>query len=130
MSTVPPPSRTPAGPSRAPRGLALTWVVAAVVAAVPAWLLFALSEDAAGRSVGAGMTLLALLGVATGLLVALRGRRALRVSLVMSAVLALGALAGLAYLALDGQLTPGGALFLAGPPVLAGLVTALVARRA
>lgn len=114
-------------PARSDRPLAAVWLVTALVVGVLGWLLFALSESAPARPVGA---LLALAGVlAAALAVALStgvpGSR--RVSRLLSAAFVVLAVGSAVVLLGDGSVVSD-VLLVTVPLLVGGVVTAVLAR--
>lgn len=117
----------PAQPTRTGlRLLAVTWLVAAAVVAVPAFILAAVSDRPGDGTAGLVLTVMVATGMALGAwLLASPSAWARRVSLLTSAGWLVGA--ALVYPTQDFAADAGWA---AGVPVLAAVVTAVLAWRA
>jgi hypothetical protein len=114
--------------TRARLVLAVVWGVAALAVAILAWLLFGLSEEQGERA--AGLLLLGVAVVAAVIaIVVLTGRSVRRISLAGSAVLVVGGLVAAVILAADGGAFLADLLLVGAVPIIAGVVTALLAPR-
>ncbi len=109
------------------RPLAFLWLLAALLLALPGWLLLALSEGNGGRLAGSGITAAAGLALFVGIRVWAVGRRAVRQSYWASALLALAGVAAVAGVAADGPLFGRDALLVGGLPAALAAITSLVA---
>jgi hypothetical protein len=115
-------------PARSVGPLAAAWLVTGLVVGPVGWLLFALSESAPARVLGAALAVSAVLAVS--LAVALRaGGAGQPLSLALSAVLVGLGVVGVAVLAADDPVFTSDVLLVGAPPVVGGAVTALLARR-
>lgn len=111
-----------------PRGAwGFTWLLAALCAGIPGWLVFALSERPDGRLTGGILLGVAVLGAVTA--AAVMVYRARRLSLVTSAVFVLAGAAVGAITVAGGNWFVSDLLLLGGLPVVGGIVTVLLARR-
>ncbi len=114
-------SSSTAAPARA---LGTVWIIAALTVGVLGWLLFALAEQSADRLAGGLLLAAAVLGVFAA--VAVLRARARSLSLVASAAMLVAGI--VAAVAVSGDFASD-VLLVGGIPVLAGLVTGLLALR-
>ncbi len=111
-----------------PRGArGFTWLLAALCAGIPGWLVFALSERPDGRLTGGILLGVAALGAVTAAAVVVY--RARWLSLVTSAIFVVAGAAVVTLMVTGDNRSVGDLLLLGGLPVVGGIVTLLLARR-
>lgn len=119
------PVRTP--PARSDWPLAAAWLVTALAAGVLGWLLFALSERSAGRSVGALLLLAGLVAAALAVGLPARAPGVRRASWLVSAAFVVLGVGSAAVLLVDGSVVSDVALVTA-PLLVGGVVTGVMGR--
>jgi len=110
----------------------LAWVCSVLATGVVGWLLFAISERDGDRVAGGILLGLAVLGLVAAVAVASNKRRAqtLGFSMAASVVFVVGGIVAAVVAAARGNPFGGDLLLIGGIPVVGGVVTGLLSRRA
>jgi peptidoglycan/LPS O-acetylase OafA/YrhL len=121
-----------AGPGFPRVALGLAWTCSALATAVVGWLLFAISERDGDRVAGGILLGVAALGLLAALAVASNKRRAqtLGFSMAVSVVFVVGGIVAAVVAVAGGNPFAGDLLLIGGVPVVGGVVTGLLGRRA
>jgi len=121
-----------AGPGFPRVALGLAWVCSVLATGVVGWLLFAISERDGDRVAGGILLGLAVLGLVAAVAVASNKRRAqtLGFSMAASVVFVVGGIVAAVVAAARGNPFGGDLLLIGGIPVVGGVVTGLLSRRA
>jgi len=113
-----------------PTALGVLWILSALVVGGLGWLWFALTDEPDARIAGWLLLAVAVLGAITAVTILARGRPNQPLSMLTSAVFVVGGIAAAVLAAVNGGSFLSDLIILGGLPIVAGVATYLLVRRA